>query len=157
MPKVLRLIRSCGECSHYSSGQCTLADAPVHDCTVVPAFCPLNDYPGKVIADLEATLRFMQDERYQHALVMAVLIHIAAKLHKPMDARTAAIALLLEDERVIHLTHDSISAVDPHSWEITFLSKQSIFRLNINELPPTLLEQVHYKDVGDLWKACSIV
>lgn len=147
-PKVLRLVRSCGECPHYvyySGGvhHCVEVGEAVIDKHVIAPFCPLADYPAHAISSMETTIRLLREPN-DYGFGLALLTHVATKLKLNLAPSARGITIAFKDggkERSVFFGTDYITAVDLHRGEITFRNGEGkFFRLAPDIEPPILWE-----------------
>lgn len=153
-PKVLALVASCKECpnhSYYSGGshRCTLVDQAILDLTTVAPFCPLSDYPARVIVEMERTILALRDP-HRYGFGLTLLTHIATKLKLNLHANGLGLTISLpKGPREVYLGLDYVTGINPRPFEIAFTSGESKFRLTPDSSPPVLCEATDKE--GKLW------
>jgi len=154
--KVLGTVDSCGECpnyGYYSGGvhRCGLVDEAVLDKTTVAPFCPLPDYPSRIIAQMQTTILGLREPN-KYGLGFALLTHIATKLKLDLHANGSGLTISFKDmgkDRKVYLGLDYIRGIEVRPFEITFTSESGTFKLSPDTNPP-LLREAADKD-GKLW------
>ena len=131
--KILDRITSCGECPHYvyySGGvhNCRLVDEVVRDKSRVAPFCPLADYPSRVIADMETTITGLR-EPLTYGFGLALLTYVAAKLKVNVHTRGSSLVVPLKDGRKVGLGLDYITAIRVYPFEISFNHGEHSYKL----------------------------
>lgn len=126
VPKILKLVQSCGECPHYryySGGvyQCALVGQAVREKESVAPFCPLSDFPSATIAGMESTIERLR-EPYRYSIGLAVLSHIATKLKVNLDPRGASLNIPLLDGGDLLLSFENITNIGVNTHEVHFFS-----------------------------------
>ena len=162
MPKILKIIDSCRGCPHYgyySGGQhqCGLVNETVADKAVIAPFCPLTEFPSRVIADMGETIRLLR-EQYRYGLVLAVLSHIATKLKADVSAR-GVLTIKLKDKTSVYLRHDAIMEVRPLENTVIFAGDKGKYKLHPDACPPLLEKQFVMEGAGvkeELWQRLDI-
>ena len=149
MSKILKLVDSCGGCPHYgyySGGQseCRLVDEIVVNKALVAPFCPLADFPSRLLADMDATIRLLRAPN-TYGFVLALLSHIATKLKRELSTG-GVIDIALKNGTSIFLRHDAVIEVLVDSWAIIFVEgRRQKFKLHPDSQPPQLYKQVTVK------------
>ncbi len=161
MPKILKIVDSCGGCpnySYYSGGQseCKLVGEIVPDKTAIAAFCPLTEFPSRMLADMNATIRLLREPN-KYGIVLAVLSHISTKLKKDVD-RNGGIAIELKNNQApVYLRHDGITSLVPFQGAVFFADGEYKYKLYPDALPPQLHVQVVREGITDeLWEQLYI-
>jgi hypothetical protein len=152
-PKILGQVASCGICPnyvYYSGGvhRCRLVDETVRDKEIVAPFCPLPDYPSRMISGMQATILGLREPN-KYDFGIALLTHVATKLKLDLHAHGSGITILLMDERKVYLGLDYITEVRLRPFEITFANEEGKFKLSPDADPPVLSEAAGAD--GNLW------
>ncbi len=146
MPKILALISSCGACPNYrydSGGayNCDLVGQTVRDKNRIAPFCPLADFPSRIIADLEVTadsLRRPNDHTFHWALMSFIADKLKAVLRS--DGRYITLLPKKEGAQPILLLIDHITGVDMDKYHVTFLYESTRYAIVLAH-PPRLLKE----------------
>ncbi|HVM58800.1 MAG TPA: hypothetical protein VMT80_00485 [Candidatus Paceibacterota bacterium] len=161
--KVLGTVASCGECPNYgyysgNAHECKLVEHVVVDKNRIAPFCPLADFPSKLLADMDATIRGLR-EPYTFAFPITLLTHVATRLKVPIHENGRGLTIPFKDgggEREVYLSADYITGlVLTPGFEIEFMAKgDKRFKLLPDTHPPQLCEAVpHPEKVGEcLWR-----
>lgn len=157
-PKVLGLVTCCEECRHYTydSGgvyQCDLVGEPVTDYSAIAPFCPLSDYPSRLLAQMQRTIWALREPQ-SGVFGTLLMTHVATRLKLNLHANGSGVTILLKDrgqDREVHLQLDYIQEVRVQPLEITFmsLSGDGTFKLLPDTNPPLLRES---DKEGKLWR-----
>lgn len=152
MPKILKLVDSCGKCPHhgyYSEGQheCKLVGEIVVNKEAVAPFCPLPDYPAKIIADLARTVRVERD-LHQYSFSYMTVAHVARKFKTNMTGRGTTFTL--KDGTTISLEFDHITSIDLRGTEIFFMSGDKNYRIAPDIKEPTLYAAVQVPNKAEM-------
>jgi hypothetical protein len=152
-PKILGMVTSCGTCPNhkYDSGgvsECVLVHEAVRDKSIVAPFCPLPDFPSRVIAGQQMTILGLREPN-TYSFDFALLSHVATKLKLNVHASGLGIMLPLGDDREVYLNVDFITGVTIRPFEIIFRYEEREYRLSPDAHPPLLREATNTK--GDLW------
>ena len=155
VPKIVQQVRSCGECPnyvYYSAGvrHCRLVDQRVRDKDVIAPFCPLPDYPARVIADMQATIAGLRNPN-EYDFGHALLSYVSAKLRLNMMANRRGIEIPLADGSVVEFGLDFISELRAHPFEVVFMHGDKAFRLLLDATGPGLQQQEFSGD-EELWQ-----
>lgn len=155
-PKVLDLVRSCGECPHYhyysgGSYECKLVGQIVRDKSDIAPFCPLAEYPSKKLADLSFTLEKMQANDTTSFLVK-LFMHIASRLKLSVSADYMKLDIPYGNDQVITLRPDAIRGVKVlFGLEVEFVGddNKKTFVLHLDIKDPVLIEKEYYLKTGE--------
>ena len=155
-PKMLGQVSSCGACPnyiYYSGGvyHCKLVEEAVLDKSIVAPFCPLPDYPSRIIAGMQTTILGLR-EPLKYGFSMALMTHIAARLKLDLHASGSGLTIPFKDmekAREVYLGLDYIRDIQVRPFEVTFMSGDSLFKLSSDTDPP-LLREAADKD-GKCW------
>lgn len=153
-PKIVKQVSNCGECpnyGYYSGGahRCSLVDETVLDKTRVAPFCPLPDFPSKVIAAMEHTIVGLRGG-FNHVFSLYLLTYIATKLGIKLEASGRAVLRIpLLEDRELWLDLDQATVVNVRNLEIRFTHEGTTFVLYPDTNPPELCEGVQAKNGGD--------
>lgn len=156
MPKILKIVDSCGGCPqycYYSGGQyeCKLVGEIVPDKTVIASFCPLTEFPSRMLADMDATIRRLREPN-KYGLVLALLSHIATKLKTNVSAH-GVITITLKDGTSVYLRHDAITETLPQEGTVIFWGNDRKYKLHPDAVPPQLYGQFVRDDIpGEHWE-----
>lgn len=164
MPKVLKLVQSCGDCPHcdyYSGGQfkCKLTGEVVVDKAIIAPFCPLADYPSQMLASMDATIRVLRDSR-QYMFATAVLSHLATRLNTVLGPN-GVVAIALKNGETLNVPPDHVTEVTMNPFcSVHFLSGGKTFKLYPDTNPPELSEKVDEVEINGvkepLWRSCEL-
>lgn len=161
VPKILKIIDSCGGCpqyGYYSGGQseCKLVGEIVTDKTVIAAFCPLTEFPSRMLANMDETIRLLREPN-KYGIVVAVLSHISTKLKKDSDKNGGITIELKNGQAPVYLRHDGITNVVPFQGAVFFVDGEYKYKLYPDTLPPQLHVQVAHEGITDeLWEQLYI-
>jgi hypothetical protein len=161
-PKVVDTVTSCSHCPHYSydSGnvnRCSLVGEVVRDKTIVAPFCPLPDYPSRLIAEMQMTIAGLRDP-LKYSFGLTLLTYVANRLKLNLHANGSGIIIPFKDmkkDREAYLGLDLIRGIELRPFEITFLSSDGDFKLAPDGDPP-LLREAADKD-GKNWYHHTLV
>lgn len=153
-PRIVAQVSSCKECPHYAyySGgmyECRKADAPVRDSSIIAPFCPLPEYPARIIAGLDATVRALRGEKDQ-GFWLVLLSHVATKLNLSLSANGESVNIPFENgKKTAYLMPQGIVRMEPCPLEIEFVNTGGgeKFRLIPDSKPPKLYIEVPKKDL----------
>ena len=134
VPKILGLVRRCGECPryrYYSGGAhtCTEADQIVDDPDRIAPFCPLADFPSRVIKEMQITVTGLQ-QAVDYSFAFAMLTFVAAKLKRNLNVNGSAIRIPLRDGDQVTLFYPYISKIDLSPLAIWFTDGDKRYKLD---------------------------
>lgn len=162
MLKILKIVDSCGGCPNYgydSGGRhkCKLVDEIVPDKTEVASFCPLTEFPSRMLANMNETIRLLREPN-KYGIVLAVLSHISTKLKKDADRNGGITIELKNNQAPVYLRHDGITSVVPFQGAVFFVDGEHKYKLYPDTLPPQLLVQVAPEGfrTDELWEQLYI-
>lgn len=154
-PKILQIVNSCGIClnyRYYSGGKyvCTGVHEIVEDKSLIAPFCPLVDFPSRIIANMERTIQTLREPN-KYGMVLAILSHVATKLKVNMDAYGMSIPI--KDNDSIYLKHDAITEITTFPYALYFIFGEKNFKLIPDGDKPHLYEMVLRDELPDkeLW------
>ena len=140
------MVRCCGECpnyQYYSGGShiCTLVDQFVRNKEQIAPFCPLSDYPSKIIADLSETVRLAQGaQKINFSAVM--MSYIASYLKLNVEASGRGIVIPFGDDKEVTLDFSWITEVSvDRGFIVKFSDNGKAFELIIDTQNPVLKEE----------------
>src|SRR3569832_622543 len=144
-PKVLGQVTCCGVCLFFvffcgGVHRCRLVDVAVLDKSIVAPFCPLPDYPSRIIAQMQTTILGLR-EPLKHGFGLALITQVATRLKLNLHANGTGITIPFKDmgkDRKVYLGLDYIREIDVRPFEITFVGGESIFKLSPDSNPPLL-------------------
>lgn len=153
-PRILKLIRACDECPHkrYDSGgqnDCDLTGQRVpSSLTGIAGFCPLPNYPGKIIADQEHSLKMLR-EAYSFNFMTTLMAHVSIKLDVNLDSRSGGILFETADNEWIRLHPECIIMLEWRPLEITFVDSSTgcTYKLQPDAHRPRLYKEVTVADI----------
>lgn len=144
-PKIAKMVSSCRTCPNRQGNECALVDCDIVNQDIVAPFCPLPDYPSRIIAGQEATISALNNP-HKWGAMYAVLTHVAAKLKINFNGdRMTNITIPYPDRGEIHevcFRLDHIIRIDVPSFVIYFLDSGDTFKLYVDGSQPALSRQV---------------
>jgi hypothetical protein len=157
VPKIVKLVSVCKDCPHYNyySGwvfTCSKADQIVIHKELVAPFCPLPDYPSKVIADMEMTIIALREPN-QYSMDFALLSYVASKFKANIGAHGRGSVLALDEGKEVYLSLDHIEKISLNPSEIRFHCGNGVFRACLGGKDPALykLSTLDEETKKELW------
>jgi len=156
---MLAFISSCKSCPNrkYASGgvyDCTLAHERIPDAVGIASFCPLPDYPARIIAEQEATIRALRDQQ-SLSLTVGILSLIAMKLGVTLHPDYLGLTLECENGEKVFLHHDSFGVTE-FTLMVTFRDQGKNYRLSIGSEPLLMVEVTREGIKDPRWMQLSL-
>lgn len=142
VPKIVTQVSFCGECPHYryySGGahECEKVQQIVREKSKVAPFCPLPDFPSRVIAEMQTTIEMLR-EPYKFGFDLALLTHVATKLKLSIEANGRGILIPYGQGNHAYLGSEYITKIQVVPCEIFFSEKLTKYRLIPDGPEPSL-------------------
>ncbi len=153
VPKIVNMVNSCGECPNYGyySGRvyrCNLVEEAVLEKDRIAPFCPLPDYPSRVIKEMEITVLGLQ-KSVDYSYPFALFTFIAAKLKRTVSANGSTIRIPCRDGEVC-LQYDHIRDLTLNPFSIRFLDADKTYVLCVDGIAgPSLSEVVRREGIDE--------
>lgn len=159
VPKILGTVTSCGICPKRTDDRCSLVDARIIDRDIVAPFCPLTDYPSRVIADQQAMIESLR-RPHKWSMSLAIITHVAAKLGRVVNSERVTTLNIPyrrgSEECELCLDFEYITDIDLRGgFGIIFRYREDIFKLYPDNHPPQL--SVRSKSNPDWWEPCEVI
>lgn len=143
--KITATTQSCDKCPYkrYRTAgryECSKVEQDILDLTQIAPFCPLGDFPARIIAGMEQTIVRLR-EPYSHSLLLANLNHVATKLNLDLKPDGGGIDIPCQNgktELVVCFDIRNIIEFDIRSHGFTFVSGSETYRLMPDADPPRL-------------------
>ncbi len=160
MRKVLQIIESCNGCPNrrYSSGgayDCTLLDERIPEEVVIAPFCPLTDYPSRIIAEMATTIHLLRKQNTT-SFTLGILSLIATKLELNVRSDYLGIDIPLQDGTVVHLSGYDFECDLIGLQVVQFNYNGTKYQLHLNQ-EPSLHKAVRTgEDLEEHWQECKL-
>lgn len=132
-------------------------DEIVADKTIIAPFCPLAEFPSRVLANMDETIRLLREPN-KYGLVLALLSHIATKLKTEVSTH-GVITIVLKEGTSVYLRNDAIAEVLPQeAGMVIFWDNEQKYKLHPDASPPQLYRKIVRDGITDeLWEHLQIV
>ena len=127
----------------------------IPDKSVIAAFCPLADFPSKLLASQDATIRTLREPN-KYAMVHALMSHLATKLNVLLDERLG-VTLTLKDGETVRLHPECVTFTEVMPGAVIhFVCEGVKYKLFPDPRPPSLSMMIvrDGKELG--WTECEL-